>query len=98
MLILISPCRMSTSLVEPSRFWIVIFQSGAENLGELVSLGVVGASVVTSSTQADVGEVSSFSEVGIEVVSGDEVGALIGSIANVIYGRKILQKQNAGQS
>jgi hypothetical protein len=59
MLILTSLRNKSTSLVEPSLFSIVIFQSGCLTLGEIMYPGLVrlvGASVIVSSVLADVGD------------------------------------------
>ena len=83
MLILISLRNKSTSLVEPSLFSIVIFQSDCSTLGEIIYPGlvkVVGVSVIAPSVLADVGE----SGAGVGVVLADEVEAPDKSIANVI--------------
>ena len=71
----------------------MIFQSGAENFGELISLGVVGAIVVTSSTQADAGEVSSCCGFGVAVCSKDEAEVPTCSIVNVAVGKGIEKRK-----
>jgi hypothetical protein len=84
MLILISLRNKSTSLIEPSLFSIVIFQSDCSTLGEIMYPGLVrlvDASVMASSVLVDVGE----SGAGVGFVLADEVEAPDKSIANVIY-------------
>jgi energy-converting hydrogenase Eha subunit B len=71
----------------------VIFQSGAENFGELKSPGVVGATVVTSSTQADAGEVCSCCGFGVVVCSKDEAEVPTCSIVNVTVGKGIEKRK-----
>jgi len=83
MLILISLRNKSTSLVEPSLFSMVIFQSDCSTLGEIMYPGlvkVVGVGVIAPSVLADVGE----SGAGVGFVLADEVEAPDKSIANVI--------------
>lgn len=81
-LILISFLNRLTSLVEPSRFSIVIFQSDVRNLGELISPEIVGASIVRESIGVDFAE----DRGGVGVVSEDKVvKAPDDPIANVIW-------------